>query len=154
MPLAGVLMTPLADSGSCQWSEGNAENKHRRFGRGRENPDLSRLGRIFGRGLKLGSKGRWNEETGHCLLGRENNMDKGVETRTFTVGTGDRAADLEERTHCMVGGRRGQKLGWFRLWRSLNMHQRLKEGFEPDGVCDKGDVLRKSNLMAKYYNEL
>lgn len=104
MPLAGVLMTLLADGGSCQWPEGDAENKHRCFGRGRENPDLSRRGRVFGRGLKLGSKGRCNGETGHCLPGKGKDMDKGVETRTFTVGTRDRAADLEERTHCMVGG--------------------------------------------------
>ena len=34
------------------------------------------------------------------------------------------------------------------------MHQRLKKGFEPDMVCDEGGDLRKSNLMARYYNEL
>lgn len=34
------------------------------------------------------------------------------------------------------------------------MHQRLKKGFEPDTVCDEGGDLRKSNLMARYYNEL
>lgn len=33
------------------------------------------------------------------------------------------------------------------------MHQRLKS-FEPDKVCDEGGDLRKTNLMAKYYNEL
>ena len=34
------------------------------------------------------------------------------------------------------------------------MHQRLKKGFESDKVYNEGGDLRKSNLMARYYNEL
>lgn len=31
---------------------------------------------------------------------------------------------------------------------------KTQKGFEPDKVCDEGGDLRKTNLMAKYYNEL
>lgn len=52
----------------------------------------------------------------------------------------------------MLGGA-GEELGqmgWFRLWRDSNTHQRLKKRFEPDEVSDGGGVLRKSNLVARY----
>lgn len=52
----------------------------------------------------------------------------------------------------MHGGLReeGRQKGWFRLWRDLNMHPKLKKRVEPYEVRDEGGVLKKSNLMAHY----
>lgn len=44
--------------------------------------------------------------------------------------------------------------GCFRLWSDSDMHQRLKKGFESDKLYNEGGDLRKSKLMARYYNEL